>query len=550
MNTLIQQLHRLATSKQVMAYLQADQRTYADFYQAVGQTAQQLAQQSESTWALWCEDSYDFAVHFFALLLAGKTVILPPNRLDSTVTQLAEEGIAYFDGMTVLTPDASAPLTWPNIAWQQAQVVFYTSGSTGTPKKIHRTMGQLMCEIDVLHTLFPWTDKAVVFATVSHQHLFGLCYKILLPLQQGCAFVNEQCLYPEDLEQAYASLNPTDAVLVSSPAFLSRWQEPQAACKYLQIFSSGGPLPAQVPEQLQHDIVEIFGSSESGGIAWRHAPQAWQVFPNVRIRIDASEQLWIQTEHAYTADWISTGDAARALQDGHSFELLGRLDRMIKLEEKRLSLDAIEKVLLQQTALTDVHVCVIPHKDTQQLAAVCALSADAWTQLREQGKHGFVQSLKRCLQGQLESIAIPKRWRFIQALPRNSQSKLNHAAMLALFSLQKRPVSQVLQKNPDSAEILLWFPPELQGFQGHFPGFAIYPGVAQLDMVQHHIRSLFLPEHVCVGVEQLKFQQPIRPYDEAVLQLQCSDLKVLFKLMRGNTSLASGRLYFEAATGV
>ena len=71
MNTLIQQLHHLATSKQVMAYLQADQRTYTDFYQAVGQTAQQLAHQPESTWALWCEDSYDFTVHFFALLLAG-----------------------------------------------------------------------------------------------------------------------------------------------------------------------------------------------------------------------------------------------------------------------------------------------------------------------------------------------------------------------------------------------------------------------------------------------------------------------------------------------
>ena len=64
------------------------------------------------------------------------------------------------------------------------------------------------------------------------------------------------------------------------------------------------------------------------------------------------------------------------------------------------------------------------------------------------------------------------------------------------------------------------------------------------------VRSLFLPEHVCVAVEQLKFQQPIRPYDEAVLHLQRSDLKVSFKLMRGNTSLASGRLYFEAVTGV
>ena len=73
----------------------------------------------------------------------------------------------------------------------------------------------------------------------------------------------------------------------------------------------------------------------------------------------------------------------------------------------------------------------------------------------------------------------------------------------------------------------------------------IYPGVAQLDMVQHHIRTLLLPEHVCIGVEQLKFQQPIQPYDEAVLYLQRSDLKVQFKLLCGDTPLASGRLYFE-----
>ena len=52
------------------------------------------------------------------------------------------------------------------------------------------------------------------------------------------------------------------------------------------------------------------------------------------------------------------------------------------------------------------------------------------------------------------------------------------------------------------------------------------------------------------GLEQLKFQQPIQPYDTVVLHLQRNDLKVQFKLMRADTPLASGRLYFEAATHV
>ena len=549
MNTLIQQLHRQAASTRVLAYLQADGRSYAHFYQDVSLEAQYLLTLPETTWALWCEDSYAFAVRFFALLLAGKTVVLPPNRIAATVSQLAEEGIDFYDGI----PHAAAAVTaqaWPTIDWEQAAVVFFTSGSTGTPKKIHRTMGQLMREVDVLHSLFPWPADTTVFATVSHQHLFGLCYKILLPMQQGAAFVNEQCQYPEDLALAYQSLQPTASVLISSPAFLSRWQEPQAACKHLQIFSSGGPLPAHVPEQLQHDIVEIFGSSESGGIAWRHAPQAWQVFPNVRMRIDEAQQLWLQTEHAHTTDWMTTGDAARLSPDGHSFELLGRLDRMVKLEEKRLSLDAIEMALRAHPWLTDAHVCMLPHKDTQQLAAVCALSDEAWQQLRAQGKYAFVQDLKHSLQGQLERIAMPKRWRFVPELPRNSQSKLNHAAIQALFALLKRPVSQVLQHDANSAEVSLWFAPELQCFQGHFPGLPIYPGVAQLDLVQHHICQLLLPEHVCVGVEQLKFQQPIQPYDTVVLHLQRNDLKVQFKLTRADTPLASGRLYFEAAAHV
>ena len=219
MNTLIQHLHTQASAAQVLAYLQADNRSYADFYQDVSLEAQCLLTLPETTWALWCEDSYAFAVRFFALLLAGKTVVLPPNRIAATVSQLAEQGIAFYDGKPDAQSFAAIAAVWPNIDWEQAAVVFFTSGSTGTPKKIHRTMGQLMREVDVLQTLFPWPATTTVFATVSHQHLFGLCYKILLPMQQGASFVGEQCQYPEDLARAYSRLQRTASVLISSPAF-------------------------------------------------------------------------------------------------------------------------------------------------------------------------------------------------------------------------------------------------------------------------------------------------------------------------------------------
>lgn len=546
MTTITKQLQHLHASPLPLAYLQdGGHKSHADFYQDVSIMAQRLGATVNTTWALWLDDSYQFAVNFFALMLAGKGTVLPPNRVAATEAWLAEQHIHYWDGLSTDNTAHILAQPWPDRDWQQAPVVFFTSGSTGTPKQIPRTFGQLAREIEVLQHLFPWPAHSTVMATVSHQHLFGLCYKILLPLQQAAAFVAEQCLYPEDVLRLQQQYQHLPLVLASSPAFLSRWQDPHAASQFLQVFSSGGPLPSDVPRQLQRDIVEIFGSSESGGIAWRHAPQAWQVFPNVRIRADDTQQLWLRTEHAYTTDWLSTGDAISLSEGGDSFELLGRLDRIIKFEEKRLSLDAIEQALQQHPYANDVHVRVLSHGDQQQLAAVCTLNNEGWQHLRQQGKRLFVQLLKNSVRAQLESIALPKRWRFELEIPRNSQSKPNHGAIEALFAPHKRPVSHVVSADDTQAQISLWFPPELQCFQGHFPGLPIYPGVAQLDMVQHHARLLLLPNSVCVGMEQLKFQQPIRPYDQVLLDLEKNDCKVSFTLSRNGSSLATGRLYFQ-----
>jgi acyl-coenzyme A synthetase/AMP-(fatty) acid ligase len=56
------------------------------------------------------------------------------------------------------------------------------------------------------------------------------------------------------------------------------------------------------------------------------------------------------------------------LADGR-FRLLGRADRIVKIEERRVSLDALERALREDAEVDDVRVLVLPGQ-REQLAAV------------------------------------------------------------------------------------------------------------------------------------------------------------------------------------
>ncbi len=54
------------------------------------------------------------------------------------------------------------------------------------------------------------------------------------------------------------------------------------------------------------------------------------------------------------------------------FQLLGRLDRIVELEEKRLSLDAIEAKIAEFAEIQQCHV-LIHEKEQRQILAVVAV---------------------------------------------------------------------------------------------------------------------------------------------------------------------------------
>ncbi|TGU14677.1 amino acid adenylation domain-containing protein, partial [Mesorhizobium sp. M2D.F.Ca.ET.153.01.1.1] len=107
-----------------------------------------------------------------------------------------------------------------------------------------------------------------------------------------------------------------------------------------------------------------------GGIAWRRWDTdlpPWQPLPGVQWRIDDG-CLAVASAHLDTPDWWRTQDRVEALADGR-FRLLGRADRIVKIEERRVSLDALERALREDAEVDDARVLVLPgHRE--QLAAV------------------------------------------------------------------------------------------------------------------------------------------------------------------------------------
>ena len=201
-------------------------------------------------------------------------------------------------------------------------VVLYTSGTTGAAQPIFKKLGQLAREVATLEKQFgSLMDDAEILTTVSHQHIYGLLFQILWPLAAGRAFTSRTCDFLEELSPA---LSERDCVLVSSPAHLKRLPEnrdlTRSANRVRAVFSSGGPLQFDVVQEtlrvLGHAPIEVYGSSETGGIAWRRQHyakcEAWTPFDGVAWRMDGETGvLEIRSPNLPDDQWFTTADESR-----------------------------------------------------------------------------------------------------------------------------------------------------------------------------------------------------------------------------------------------
>lgn len=508
--------------------------------------------------ALHLEDAGELAVALLGAWRAEVTVLLPADLQPATRQRLADQADLWLTdqhGDSSLYELLGEALPAASLDLDQCRLMLCTSGSSGEPKLIEKRLRQLANEAEVLEA--QWGAEladACVIGSVAAQHIYGLLFRVIWPLCAGRPTLRRALPFPEDIQ--LASGDHAYFCLVASPALLKRMGDNldwPALSRVRRVFSSGGPLPAEASQYLQQQLgqapTEIYGSSETGGVGWRQGGSLWQPFVGVELSQDEQGALRIASPYLPPGHVEQTADSARIEADGR-FELLGRLDRIVKLEEKRISLPMLEAALSEHPFVSEARLSAI-EDNRAFLAALIALSDAGLHALRNQGRRALTQALRKHLAQYCEALALPRRWRLVRQLPCNSQGKLPQAQLDALLRAPRCLTPERLSERQENDQWLLELgvPVDLAHFSGHFPQTPVLPGVAQIDWAISLARQLIedLPPRF-QGMEVLKFQQLARPGDrlQLTLRFDTERSKLHFSYRNGDAPCSSGRILLGA----
>ncbi len=552
------------------------QHDWTAFARDVGTLTTRIAKSTGCRWLVADADPYALAVGVLATLHADCQAVLPANLQPGHLADLAAavDGVissaAHLADLTNGMPtfgaaaDSCVSALHPLDA-EKAEIILHTSGTTGAPVAVHKPLHCLEAEIAVLTEIFTPTSGGTVLATVPPYHIYGLLFRVFWPLATERPFSSDLISYPEELISAVEK--DSGCMLISSPAFLKR-ALPVLDLAHLKkilgpVFSSGGPLPPKIAAAynaaLSEPVVEVYGSTETGGIAYRSAtdaaaPALWRPFPNVEVTIDPKQQvLAVRSPFLPGEDWFLSGDRASLQADGR-FALNGRADRVVKLEEQRVSLPEVERYLAECPTVEAARVIQLPSEDTERqiLAAVIEPSIAGWDVLAAEGRQKFKRRLLDALRLHLAAVVLPRKWRFVTQVPEDDRGKTSDGALATLFEEnQGRRVEPIIvrrESDQDGVILHLHMPEDLFYFDGHFDEAPILAGVVHVDWAVEFAMDHFAIHGDFQRIEALKFFKILMAGAEVTLDLRYDRETGRLKFQYGNaeTKYSSGRVIFEA----
>ena len=253
-------------------------------------------------------------------------------------------------------------------AWRDgvARVTFTTSGSTGRPKRCVQTAAHLGAEVEALAAR--WPDRRRVVALAPAHHIYGYLFTALLPDRLGVPCLAAGELGPAELA---AAVRPGD-LLVSFPerwAYLARslpdW--PAGVAGVVSTAPCPPDLLAELAERGLSRMTEVYGSSETAGIAWRDAPDApYDLMPQWRFaepHDDGAPSLVHAAGTAHTPMDRVVRTAPR------SFRLAGRRDGMVQVGGVNVSPSAVAERLRRRPGVRHALVRLMRAEEGRRLKA-------------------------------------------------------------------------------------------------------------------------------------------------------------------------------------
>ncbi len=338
-----------------------------------------------------------------------------------------------FGGHAALSP----PYMTETIDPDKIFLKLFTGGSTGKSKIWAKTYRNLIGEAIYLSEKFNVSDKDIIMATVPPYHIYGLLFSVLLPFVSSASVMPDIYTFPKEIISAIKIAHPT--ILVSIPIHYKALNQ-SGMDKDISVktaFSSASPLnkteSIEFYNQTGIGITEIYGSTETGGIATRcqsYNEEFFKPFDNIDWKIE-DEHLCIRSDFISPAvptpehgngkedadGFFITGDRAAYHHTEHDkdrFVLMSRSDDIVKIAGKRVDLKEIQHKLMKIKGVKNILVFSVPG-DTGRENEIAAILEGTIT---EADVRAFASE-------NLEPYAMPRRIKIVDKIPVSATGKYN-----------------------------------------------------------------------------------------------------------------------------
>ena len=447
----------------------------------------------------------------------------------SDVKKFLEKEIQGEDNFSIILKYLKNILQNPNFALD-----FVTSGTSGNQTHIEKTLENFQEESRDIFSELKLEKGLEFITTTTPEHLFGASFYMMFPLNFDYIINVSRINYPEDLVYK-------NAVLITTPSFLDTMrkydikppQNPEI------IITAGSKLKDETfnyAKTISKRVIEIYGSTEAGIIAYRESPKTnrLKLFSGIKILSSNDNGTEILTKYSKCENQ-TLNDRIRVL--GDEIEFLGRSDRLIKVLEKRISAEDMENEISKNKFVEECFCFEYYGK----IACLVALNDLGKEEAKENGTLEISKELKTNLHKLFE--IIPQKWAFTDEIPKTERGKVDKTSVENIFDTNitfPLILSRDFENNVCVFE--LCFLKNSNFFQGHFEGFPILPGVVQLFYANYFTKLAYDIDCRCGQIRKIKFKNIIFPSREVFLELKKKENSVEFKYYNQDKIFSSGIL--------
>jgi malonyl-CoA/methylmalonyl-CoA synthetase len=359
----------------------------------------------------------------------------------------------------------------PEIDDARRALILYTSGTTSRPKGVVLTHGNLRAQMESLVEAWEWSTRDRILHVLPLHHTHGIVNALLCALWAGATCEMLPTFDARRVWDRFAKggLTLFMAVPTIYAKLIAEWASANAderdrwsnGVRQLRLMVSGSAaLPVSVFERWRelsgHNLLERYGMTEIGMALSnpiddeRRPGTVGEPLPGVEVELRDENghdlagratpgeihvrgpgvflEYWNRqeaTRAAFRDDWFRTGDIA-VVDDGY-YRILGRSSvDIIKTGGYKVSALEIEEALRAHPAVKDCAVVGIedPEWGERVSAAVVPSAATA---------PDTAESLKSWLADRIAPYKVPRRWLFVEELPRNAMGKVVKVDVRKLF---------------------------------------------------------------------------------------------------------------------